>query len=484
MLINFTSRNAEILLGSNYIDKEYRNSFLSSNLQKNYYSIQVQTLRFFDRQRSDVNGLVESFRGSARYMYDIFTKSFAYGQYGALDAQSFTYDGSIAILSYLVSGQIRKARQMLDVYSHEFYHLKNGNMGLLNCYATDRPSNGGLAMGIDSRIHLGPNMWVTIAGLQYTAITGDLTYLDFLIDEMKWAQSLEHYVFPDGRRGGVSMGFGWGADWSKVFSTENNVDYYAALIMMKEIYEKGGDKVRHIFKANDYGPKDMISEIVGLRRWLKQVIYDKENEYLTVGFNEHGVDRVAALDTVSWTIAALGPKTLKKMGIDPFKLMDFAERNFLVTDEISGVKVSGFDFTNTESRGRDLKMMWMEGTGFHIVAYQVMSDYADELGLYDLAKKYRKKAKIFSDELQYASVLVNFKDGALPYTSKKPKEKEIILTFKDEWEIPRGNKGQWVASSSSTGWRFLSLAAFNPLSFNHKTVYYKLFASSDTARLR
>ena len=468
---------AEVFPGD-YVSREYRNYFISPGLQKKFYKVEVQTTQFFDHQRSGVNGLIESFRGSSRYAYDLFSKSFTFGRGGVLDAQSFTYDGAIATLCYLVAGQTKKVIDILEIYQSDFYVPKNGEIGLYNSYATDQAPNGGYPIGIDSRIHLGPNMWVAIAALQYTAATGDMRFLGFVIDMMKWVYSLNHFHFSDGSRGGVSMGFGWGPDWSQVYSTENNIDYFAVLKMLDEIYNTGNSEARKIFKQKNFGPKDVHQEMNSLTRWFKEIVYDPVKKYMIMGYNEKGPDRIPALDTVSWAIAGIGPETLAKMGINPFSLMEFAEKNFRVSDVINGVKVEGYDFTNSNIRKNDVKMVWMEGTGFHTVAFQVMSKYADKIGMKSKAVEYRYRAIKFEEELERASILVNFMDNALPYTSKNPKEKEVLITFTDEWEIPRGNDGHWVASASSTGWRYLALAGYNPMVFDKNSFSYALFNPS------
>jgi hypothetical protein len=466
------------LSAADYISKEHRNSFASPSLQKNFYKIEGQTTRFFDRQHSSVNGLIESFRGTSCYAYDLFTKAFTYGHGGVLDCQAFTYDNAVAMLTYLIAGQDKKAADILKVYRKEFYYDKNDHVGLFNSYRTDKDcGNGGLTLGIDGdRIHLGPTMWVGIAALQYTALTGDLQFLSLVIDMAKWTQRLNHYRFPDGQKGAPSMGFGWGPDWSTVYSTENVVDYYAVLTMLREIYIRGDDKIKNIYNHKSFGLKDMDFELAGVTRWMKDVAYDKEKKAFNCGSNENGPDRTAALDTVSWTIAAFGPEKLERMGVDPFALIDHAESQFLVKCALGDMKIEGFDFTNPQGRNRSLRMVWFEGTGLQTVTYQVMSRYAKKKGIKDRAEAYRQKAIKFSNELQRASEIIKLADSALPYTSRCPAEQEIILTFRDEWEIPRGNKGQWVSSASSTGWRYFALAGFNPLSFDEEVISYRLFA--------
>lgn len=476
------------LFASDYIYKPYREFFLSQELQQKYYKIEVQTYRFLNRQHSDVNGLIESFRGTSRYSYDLLSSAFCYGKGGVLDCQSFTYDGAVAAIAYVLSGNERKAKELLRVYRKEFYLLKdNDMMGLYNSYRTDIPAGGerNLSLGIDSdRMHLGPSMWVGIAVMQYTALTGDLEFLGFAVDLAQWAERLNHYEFPDGTKGGVCMGTGWGPDWSIIYSTENNVDYYAFLKMLKEIYERGGTHIKGIYSNKGFGPENMDREINGIKRWLKEVGYDSEKKTFNCGYNEKGTDRTRALDTISWTIAALGPGELKEMGINPFTLIDFAERKFTAVNTINGQQVKGFEFTDAAGRTNKTRLIWLEGTGQQIVTYQLMSDYSEKIGLSERALEFQQKAIKYSNEMEKVSVLAGMMDGALPYVAKQLGEKEVLFSFDYGWEVPRGSKGQWVASVSSTVWRYFAASAFNPLVFDRETVNYKLFTFLEQAQAK
>lgn len=463
---------------SELVDKFYREQFIPEQSKRDYYRLQMKTASFFDRQTSSVNGLVESYRGTSLYTYDFFSKAFIIGSGGVLDAQSFIYDGAIASISYLLSGQYRKTANILKIYQKEFYNLKGDNIGLCNAYKTDIPrKRWGLTQGIDSdRVHLGPNMWVAIAALQYTAITAKLDFMPFIIDMLKWAQQINHYRFKDNSLGAASMGYGWQPpDWSKVYSTENVVDHYAALKMLKYIYYNSNIDVKSYFKKAGFSINDIDAELENIERWMIKLIYDKNKKSFNMGYNERGIDRTDALDTVSWAIPAITPERLEELGIDPFDLMDFAEKNYYVTDTVNDAEIGGYDFTNRQGRRKNYRMIWFEGTNFHITALQVMSDYAQKTNNKQLSKEYKEKSIKLLNDINTASGLIGLIDGALPYTSKKPTDKQIYTTFADYWEIPRGKNGTWVASSSSTGWRLIATSAFNPFDFNKKTVNYKLF---------
>ncbi|MDD5021278.1 MAG: hypothetical protein PHR82_03955 [Endomicrobiaceae bacterium] len=467
------------------VSKEYREQFSPENLKSDYYRLQMKTASFFDRQTSSVNGLVESHRGTSVYSYDFFTRSFILGSGGVLDAQAFIYDSAIASLAYVLAGQNSKVVKILRVCQKEFYNKKDeSKFGLYNAYKTDIPrKRWGLTPGIDgNRVHLGPNVWIAIVAFQYTALTGKLDFLQFAVDMLKWASEINHYRFSDGERGAASMGYGWTPpDWSKIYSTENVVDHYAALKMAKDIYYNSNIDVKSYFKKSDYDIDKIDAEIENIERWLVKLIYDKTKKTFNMGYNDRGVDRTDALDTVSWTITALTPERLTELGIDPFYLMDFADEEYLVADKIENQEISGYDFTNQKGRRKNYRMIWFEGTCFHITTIQAMYDYANKLDKKDLAQEYKKQAVSLLEQVDDAAKLINLIDNSLPYTSKKPTEKQIFTTFADYWEIPRGKDGSWVASSSSTGWRLIASSAFNPLHFNKETVDYKLFRNKKDA---
>lgn len=460
------------------VDKNFREQFLTETLKQEFYRHQMRTASFYDRQTSSVNGLVESYRGTSNYSYDLFSRSFIVGAKGILDAQAFVYDSSIASLSYILAGQSKKAERIFRIFQREFLASKGEHYGLCNAYKTDVPrKRWGLTPGLDgNRVHLGPNMWVAIAVLQYSAITGKTDFVPFLLDMVKWAKNIKHHQFSNGTKGAPSMGYGWQPpDWSTVYSTENVVDYYAVLKMLKYIYNNSNKDVKPMFEKAKYSLKDIDEEMENIERWLTKLIFDKKKKSFNMGYNANGVDRTDALDTVSWTIPAVTPERLEELGISPFDMMEFAEENYLVTDKIGNKEIKGYDFTNQQGRRKDYRMVWFEGTGFHITALQVMSEYAKKVGRTELAEQYKSQAKEILKNVEIASEIIGLIDKSLPYTSKRPKDKEIFTTFANEWEIPRGKDGTWVSSSSSTGWFLIADSAFNPLDFDVKHVDYKLF---------
>lgn len=460
------------------VNKKYQEQFISAQAVKNYPAKKVKTAEFLDAQSSFENGLLESFKNTSHYSYEVNDDRFIYGTSGVLNNQAFTYDNAVAVIAYLLCNNQKRASEILEVYKNEFYISKGDyNYGLFNSYRTDREDTGwGLSIGIDGdRMHAGPNLWVAIAALQYTALTGNLEFLPFAIDICKWVDTLPHFKFEDGTRGAASMGSGWGPDWTKVYSTENVLDNYAALNILKKIYLMGNNETKNVFKAQQYSLQTIEKEMANIEKWLMKVIFDNSKKTFNMGYNEEGVDKSDSLDSVSWAICIFGPEKLLKMGIDPYYLMEFADKNFLVTDTIEGKKIQGYDFTNYDGRQKNYKMIWFEGTSFHTVAMQVMADFYQKNKDKKNENYFKDKSVKTLDEIQTASSLCNMEFGALSYTSKKLTDKEYRTSYSQEWEIPRGRDNKWVASVSSTGWFIIALSAFNPLTLDTENVNYKLF---------
>lgn len=438
-------------------------------------AVNRQTITFLDKVRAPATGLVESFHGSSPYYYDSASEQYYPDKAGVLDQQGFTYDTSLVVMVYALNGQVQKAKQILTVLERNFKIEKNGYIGLLNAYNIsdfNDQDQYGLEMGIDGdRIHVGPNMWIALAALQYNKMSGTSQFLPFVVEIAKWAYGLPHFVMPDGSRGAVCMGSGWGPDWSTVFSTENIIDNFAVLNWLEKIYQTGTETERRIFTAKGFGLKEILEEKENIKQWLLKVGFNREYQSFNCGYNEFGVDKTKALDTVSWGIAAIGPAVLINWGIDPFKMVDFAEQNFQVYQEINGEPITGFDFTDEKYKDPNRQqVIWWEGTGQMIVMYQVMADYCRQLGDIDRMSSFQRKALQYLAEMDKMSRIARLPNGVLPYTSIQPKDKELVNTFFYGWEIPRGKNGQWVTSLASTMWRIIASVGFNPLVNEQRTI--------------
>jgi hypothetical protein len=443
-------------------DEEY----MDADLKEKYRDIRQEALRFLDEHRSPVTGLVESYQGSSLYYLVPENGTFELGREPHLANQAFTYDLATAAMIYIACGEQKKAKQILDNLQKDFYYIKNGEPGLYTSYISDRlAEDDNLIIGIDGdRIHVGPNMWIALAAIQYIRITGDGSYLPWVIDIAKWASTLPHFAFKDGQKGAVSMGHGWGPEWSKVYSTENCIDYYSILFILKNVCKQCSEQVKQEFIDRGLTDKLISRELEGLERWFKEVAYNKDTGGFNAGYNENGIDPTKALDTVSNSLSVIGPERLAQWGIDPFRLIEFAEKYLLVKDTIKGKPIEGFDFTVPEEIGNPRKrLIWIEGTAQMVLAYKIMSKYSTIIGNKTKAEEYKKKAINISKELDKIAELVRLPKNALPYTSDNPGDKERLITYQYEWEIPRGPDGKWVGSIASTAWRFFSLSYYNPM---------------------
>ncbi len=443
-------------------DEEYMNL----KLREKYSSIRQETLRFLDEHRSAVTGLVESYQNSSLYYFIPADGIFELGHEPHLAHQAFTYDIATAAMVYSACGQQKKAKQILDSMQRDFYRSKNGVLGLYTSYLTDQVGeDNSLVIGIDGdRVYVGPTMWIALAAIQYIRITGDGSYLPWVIDMAKWVSTLPHYTFEDGQKGAVSMGYGWGSDWSKVYSTENCIDYYSILLILQHICKQCSAQVKRVFMDRGLTEKVISRELAGLERWFKEVAYNKDNGGFYCGYNEIGIDPTKALDTISNSLSVIGPVRLAEWGIDPFRLIEFAEKYLLVKDVIKGKPIEGFDFTVPEEINNPRKrLIWIEGTAQMVLAYKIMAKYSTSIGRKNKTEEYKKKAIKISQELDKIAELVNLPEHALPYTSTNPGDKERLLTYRDEWEIPRGPNRKWVGSVASTAWRFFSLTYYNPM---------------------
>lgn len=443
-------------------DEEY----MDLKLREKYNGIRLETLRFLNEHRSAITGLVESYQNTSLYYFIPSDGTFERGDEPYLSRQAFTYDVATAAMVYIACGEEIKAKQILDNMQKDFYHAKNDLLGLYTSYVTDQiGENDSLVLGIDGdRIHVGPTMWVALAAIQYIRITGDGRYLPWVIDMAKWASTLPHFTFADGQKGAVSMGSGWGPDWSKVYSTENCIDYYSILLILKHICKQCSNQVKQVFIERGLTDVIISKELSGLERWFKEVAYNKGSGGFNAGYNEIGLDQTKALDTVSNSLSVIGPARLAEWGMDPFRFIEFAEKYLRVKVKIKGQSIEGFDFTvPAENNNPRKRLIWIEGTAQMVLAYKIMAKYSASINKKDKAEEYKKKAIKISQELDRITELVDLPEHALPYTSTNPGDKKRLITYRDEWEIPRGPRKKWVGSIASTAWRFFSLTYYNPM---------------------
>jgi len=430
-------------------------------------NVRESTRRFLNAQKDPATGLIQSYRGSSNYVQDPGTHEFIKRDIGYLDRQCFTYDAALTVIAYSLLGDMESAESILRILEPNFHIPKGDNIGLLNSYRTDGLADGvrQLIMGIDGdRIHTGPNLWVGLAAYHFGLLSGNGKYIELSAEIMKWAMHrVKHQATANQRRGGVSMGSGWGPDWQRTFSTEHNLDYLALLHILEAaasnpIFEEG--MCRSALRA-----VEIEEERVGLHDWMIENVFDAERGLFHIGINQTGLDRTYALDTVSFGILGCGVLSLQRIGVDPDRLIENAERHLKITIKVGAKKIEGFDFTDeTGYGGRRSPLIWVEGTYQMALAYNEMAAFYQSEQILDKAAGYAKKGKRLLSQMETLIRLLTPTSNTPSYTSLVPKETEIRNTFRDDWEIQRGNDERTVESVASAVWRLMAQEGFNPMS--------------------
>jgi len=429
------------------------------------------TLNFLNRQRSSNTFLVESFSGSSNFFYNPADGTFSERSFGYLQSQCFIYDLSLCIIAYSLGKDFESAKRILSILEKNFYIGKEGKIGLFNSYRTDRYANDTevLVMGIDGdRMHAGPNIWVGLAAYQYMVLSKDKSFYPLCLEIIKWAiHQLHHRVLVDGSRGGISMGYGWGHDWQKIYSSENNIDYFALLNLVENDYSN--NELSGIIRSSALRLIEVQEEKRSVGQWLVHEVYDKNLGLLYAGHNQTGLDKTKALDTATFSILGIGPEKLFNLGINPDRLIDSAEKFLKVETTIKEQKIEGFDFTDTEGHGQSRPAaIWLEGTYQMILAYQQMADFYQN-NLVE-CKKYQDKYTKLLQNIETFIEIGDCEHQVPSYTTLNPKEDEIIMTFKGDWEIQRGLEHKRVPSIASTVWRQLAAMKFNPMMSSSKAL--------------
>ncbi len=451
-------------------------NFHAVGQDEDFKTAEKALMQFYESAHAGKTSLLQSFLNTSSFLDDTLHGREEVmktdGDY--LGNQSFTYDMGIVSMACILMKDYKRAESILDDFSDNFGIKKNGLTGLYNSYLNQQydyyyltPSGkrNFLIIGIDgSRIHAGPVLWVGLACQHYYAETGSRRYISFLCDIFKWCAELRHYTMPDGSAGGISMGYGWGLSWERIFCTEHNIDYYAFLKHMKKIISTDDFFIREIFQEKKVSLEMIRKETDSVLRWLKAA-YKPETGMFLRGINLQGEDSIGALDTVSWGMASLGPQWLEKSGIDPLRMLQRAEDSFRVKVTVEGKTYEGFDFTDKRgySKRRKEPCIWFEGTGQMIVLYSFLARYYSGKSDFSAVDSCMKKADYFLREITRFSEELNFPNQSLPYTSLNLQGEDVAYAFFDWWPIARGKEGKWVLSAVSTSWKYFAQKKFNPL---------------------
>jgi len=361
-----------------------------------------QWLRVHQNQRT---GLISSFEGDSE-----------------MANWAFIYDQSLAAQAYVNFSDFEKARKMFDFFARKA--KREGGLFHNAYYVTD----GSVA---EYTVHCGPNIWLGIALVQYTQKTQDTRYLALAREIADAVISLQDA--DGGLRGGPNTAW---------YSTEHNLDAYSFLNMLYKItsddkYLKSKEKVLS---------------------WLSQNTYNRDDVPIKRGKG----DSTIATDTYAWSIAAIGPKKLEEIGMNPEQILEFAEENCSVEvsydrPEGKSVRIKGFDFAPQTHVGRG-GVVSSEWTAQMIMSFKIMADFYSAKGMDSKASVYKQKADEYLAQL--SNMIISSPspsgqgEGCLPYAS---------VDFVDTghgWMTPKGKN---TGSVSGTAYTIFAYYNYNPL---------------------
>jgi hypothetical protein len=339
---------------------------------------------------------------------------------------SFLYDQALLALAYTKFSDFERAKKIFDFFR---FKAKRQYGGFLNAYYTN---DGQPAEYI---VHSGPNIWLGIALSHYINKTNDKTYLSLLKEILDWIIQLQSQDKEGGIRGGPQI------EW---YSTEHNLDAYALFNMAYQL-------------TKDKRYKEAQEKIIN---WLILHAYDRPEVPVKRGKG----DSTIATDTYAWSIASLGPERLESMGLNPEKIIEFAETNCGVEVEYERsnkekVKVKGFDFTAQRhlARGPVISCEW---TAQMILSYKIMAKFYLNKQLPLKAKFYEEKAEDYLNNLFKLIISspspIGLGESCLPYAT------EDFVDTGHGWSTP---KGKSTGSVSSTVYALFAYYGFNPLEF-------------------
>ncbi|MFA5411521.1 MAG: hypothetical protein WC321_06695 [Candidatus Omnitrophota bacterium] len=319
---------------------------------------------------------------------------------------AFIYDQSLAVQAYTSFSDFERVGRALDFFQRR---AKRANKLFFNAYSS---SDGSAA---EQSVYSRPNIWLGIAILQYIKKTDDPRYLS-LAEEIAGAIiSLQSQGQEGGIRGGPDL------TWLR---TEDSLDAYAFFNMLYKITGKS-----QYARARD---KTLV--------WLLK----------------------AGLDTYVQSVLAIGPQKLEELGINPGRIMDFAEETYVVEvlyqrPDGMAVKVKGFDSLPKINRGR-AGIVYSERTARAVTAFKTLADYYYKKGMKAKAHVYEMKADEYMAEL-----------GKMMISSPSPSGREYsclpyaTLDVADTgygWLIPKGTKSGSVAATAQIIFAYYD---YNPL---------------------
>lgn len=374
--------------------------------------------------------------------------------------QASTYDQAAMGILAVRLGDIERANALFNFFRTEWYAgpLKEGREGVSGLANFYNAEFGG--EGIEKTIHMGPNAWAALFAATLGRRTQNKEATEWAIKVARWcARDLSH------QDGGVAMGPVHGSNdipWPKIYSTENNISYYA---LLAELLRTPG--------VSDTDRAWMEKEQTGVANWLVDVAFDKLAYAMNRGSNPDGIDRTRALDTITWMISAIGPKRLMERGLDPDRLMQQAADSHEVTvaglvgvdpadqpeADLTAALVAD-DIVPRAGAARSAKdnnrMIWFEGLGQYINALNTMAAYHEQNDGMGIARMYSDKARRYTQDFD-KSALKSFSSGSAYMYATTGK------FFHDGWYPPMNAPDGPPSSLIAGVWRCFAGMGIDPL---------------------
>lgn len=374
----------------------------------------LETMHLWLQNRQDPStGLILSFEGNV----------------DVIKHWAFIYDQALAVNVFLSFDNVEGAKIILDFFNEK---LSEGFAGFYNAYYYD---SGKVS---EYTIHSGPNIWIGIAALQFMHKTEENTYLPLAQKIADWLIGIQSQDPAGGIKGGPA--FSW-------FATEHNLDAYAFFGMLADLTKDE--------KYNNAQAK--------ILSWLKKyAMIPHGKDYKSPPINRGRGDSTIATDTFSWSLAALGPEKLVDIGMNPEKIMNFAEEHCGVEVQYkrpSGVVVeaSGFDFAKHAHMPRG-GLISPEWTSQMIISYRMLSDYFSKSNNVVKEGFYREKAEEYLNELNKLIISSPSPkgqgEGCLPYATLENADTG------HGWNTPYGAS---TCSIAGTAYMILAIKQVNPL---------------------
>ena len=188
---------------------------------------------------------------------------------------------------------------------------------------------------------------------------------------------------------------------------------------------------------------NMLYKITGKEEYLKeaQLILDRLTQ------------NPAALNSSTWSIAALGAQKLDELGISPERILESIEQEkslevIYMRSEGQTLKVKGF--TDLENIPGEQAFISSEYSAEMIITYKIVADYFDKKGLVAKSRTYALKAD------DYLSSLIS---TIIPSTSSGMGEACIPA------EVTKEGKG--LASISGTAFTIFAYYNYNPFALSN-----------------